>query len=184
MNKSKQQERWIKAKELYTQGRQTADGLKYPTYDEIAGELGLKAQTIRVKSSKENWTLQRKQFVAKVENLTSEKKSIVMAGESVEFDSQCLSIALKGLRLVDRELEALMKDAPDFLTAEDTLKWIFGRIDGITKYGKALNDYQKAGRLAFGEASEKPETPQINIKVISEKGKTLTENLLTGDLDI
>lgn len=157
-------DRWIKAKELYTQGRQTDKGLKYPTYDEIAEEVGLKPQTIRARSAKENWTLTRKQMIAKVENLTAEKKSIVMAGESVEFDSECLKAARKGLVLVNKELDILIKDAPSDLPGEELMKWIFGRIDGIAKYGKALNDYQKAGRLAFGENPESDKPITLNVK--------------------
>jgi len=174
-------DKWVKAKELYTQGRQTDKGLVYPTYDEIAVEVGIKPQTLRLKSSKENWTLQRKQFVAKVETLTAEKKSTIMAGESVEFDSKCLAIALKGLALVDKELGVLLKDAPEGLSPEDFIKYVFGRIDGITKYGKALNDYQKVGKLAFGENPESEKPVQVNISVVSDKAKKLTEQVIKGD---
>jgi len=161
---TKATERWTKAKDLYVQGKQTDKGLKYPTYEKLAAEIGIKAQTIRAKAAKENWTLLRKQFVAKVAKLTSEKKSTIMAGESVEFDSKCLSISLKGLALVDKELSVLLKDDPEELHGEDLMKYILGRIDGITKYGKALNDYQKAGRLAFGENPEPDKPVTINVK--------------------
>lgn len=137
--------RWLKAKELYTQGRQTEQGLKYPTYDEIADEVGLKAQTIRLKSSRENWTLLRKQMIAKVENLTAERKSTVMAGESVEFDSVCLSQARKLLEKAERGIESG---------------------EPLDKMATVIEKAQKVGRLAFGEME--PDKP-VTIKVEYDK---------------
>jgi hypothetical protein len=146
---------WIRIKQAYIEGTDTQE--------EIADKFKVKFGTLRNRAAKENWTEQRKLFTHKVDTLRTEQKSIVMAGESVEFDSECLKAARVGLSLVNKELSALMKDAPDSLSGEELMKWIFGRIDGIAKYGKALNDYQKAGRLAFGE---NPETDKdINIKV-------------------
>jgi hypothetical protein len=158
-------DRWVKAKELYIQGRQTPDGLKYPTYDEIAAEVDIKAQTLRLKASKENWTLQRKQFVAKVENLTTEKKSTVMAGESVEFDSECLKAARKGIQLINAEMEKAVADKlPDGATTKEVIDYVVSKKQAIASFGKALVDYQKAGKLAFGENTEADKDITINVK--------------------
>ena len=140
---TKSTERWAKARELYIQGRQTVEGLKYPTYEEISKECGLKAQTIRAKAARENWTLQRKQFVKKVSDLTNEKKSTVMVGESVEFDSICLEKARKIIDRVDRGLESG---------------------EPVEKMASALEKAQKVGKLAFGENPEADKDVTINVK--------------------
>jgi hypothetical protein len=147
---------WIKIKQAYIEGTDTQE--------EIADKFKVKFGTLRNRAAQENWTEQRKLFTHKVDTLRTEQKSIVMAGESVEFDSECLKAARVGLSLVNKELSALMKDAVDGLSGEELMKWIFGRIDGITKYGKALNDYQKAGRLAFGENPESYKPITLNVK--------------------
>ncbi|MDD5510893.1 MAG: hypothetical protein PHI12_08785 [Dehalococcoidales bacterium] len=147
---------WIKIKQAYIEGTETQE--------ELADKFKVNFGTLRNRASKENWTEQRKLFTHKVDTLRTEQKSIIMAGESVEFDSECLKAARAGLALVNKELGNLLKEAPEGLSGEDLMKWIFGRNDAITKYGKALNDYQKAGRLAFGENPEPDKPVTINVK--------------------
>ncbi|MFA5252746.1 MAG: hypothetical protein WC454_09215 [Phycisphaerae bacterium] len=175
-----QKTNWEKIKEWYVEGAKDKQGnVTYPTLEDVAEKTGAKPATVRQRAARQKWNKLRKGFVAKVTTLRQEKKSEAMAVESVEFDQQCMSAAEKGVTLINKELDTLSKELPE-LHGEDLVKAIFGRMDAITKYGKALNDYQKAGRVALGEKTGESEPPTLNINVVSDKSKKLTEAIIDG----
>ena len=153
---------WIKAKELYISGKQTEAGIVFPTLAEIGELVGLKPQTIRLRSSKENWPEQKKLFVAKTQTLRTEQKSEVMATESVQFDSDCLKLARAGLNLIARDMKAELLLTP------------------VDKLSRSLKDFQSVGRLAFGEITEKTENTEKEIIVVDEETKELLEEVRNG----
>ena len=173
---------WDTIKTWYVQGEQGKDGLRYPSLDELAEKAHRNASDVRKKASKEKWAELRDLFKSKTENLTLERKSLIMAGASAEFDSQCLDAARKGIDLVNEVLNAIVTQRPTGKDIKETIEWVEDRNDSIKELGKALNDYQKAGRLAFGENTEQNITPSININVTSKQGKEDTEKLIKEGL--
>jgi hypothetical protein len=150
------------------QGEQGVNGLTYPTYEDLARRSNRNASVIRRVAGKENWTLQRKQFLAKVENLTQEKKSVVMAGESVEFDSICLKSARLGIDELLRRLEGIK-------TTKAVSK------GDLISLSKALKAFQAVGKLAFGEnPGDETSSQKLEISVVSEKSKSLTNDVING----
>ena len=147
---------WAKLKKLYTEGAEI-------TLQELADKHNVKAQTLRLRAAKENWTEARKLFFHKVDSLRVEKKSEIMASESAQFDSDSLKLARAGYGLVAEDIKA-RKPAKDIAVA--------------------LANFQKVGKLALGETSEQNTAPVINVRVQTEKGKNITEEILTGNLDI
>jgi hypothetical protein len=134
---------WATIKQWYVQGEQGPEGLRYPTLEELAKRARRNDSSVRHKASVEKWAEQRKQFTAKVENLTAERKSTVMAGESVEFDSVCLDKARKIIARVDKGLESG---------------------EPVEKMATALEKAQKVGKLAFGENPDVDKDITIKVK--------------------
>ena len=148
---------------------------------ELAENFRTGERQLKRHSSVENWPEQRKLFRAKTENLAAEQRSTQLAGESAQFDSDCLQAARKGVQIINTELDKLSDDKkPESATAEELLDWMTTRKASISSMGKALGDYQKAGRLAFGEKTEDNVSPAININVVSEKGKEHVADLING----
>ena len=172
---------WDTIKTWYVQGEQGKDGLRYPALDELADKAHRNASDVRKRASKEKWAELRDLFKSKTENLTLERKSLIMAGASAEFDSQCLDAARKGVQIINVELDnAAGIKPPENATAEESIEWIMSRKAAISSFGKALTDYQKAGRLAFGEKTGEGESQEVRINVVSEKGKKLTNDIIKG----
>jgi hypothetical protein len=155
---------WDTIKTWYVQGEQGKDGLRYPSLEEVADKGHRNASSVRQKASKEKWAELRNLFKSKTENLTLERKSLIMAGASAEFDSQCLDAARKGIQLVNEVLNAIITQRPTGKDIKETIAWVEDRNDSIKELGKALNDYQKAGKLAFGENTEADKDITINVK--------------------
>ena len=136
---------WLKIKQAYTEGTEI-------TLETLADKYRVSFGTLRNRSAKENWIEQRKLFQAKVQNLRIEKKSEIMASESVQFDSDCLKIARAALSKIVQELKG---DMP----ADKTMA--------------ALEKAQKIGRLAFGEQLEAPLQININSDALIKKLEAL-----------
>ena len=144
---------WTKIKQSFIEG--TEEG-----YPALAEKFKVTYVVLKRHAAKEGWTEQRKLFQAKVQNLRTEKKSEIMASESVQFDSDCLKIARAALGKIVQELKG---DMP----ADKTMA--------------ALEKAQKIGRLAFGEQAGDMTTFKTEITVTSEETKKLTERVLAGE---
>jgi hypothetical protein len=145
---------WTKIKQEFIEG---AD-IGYPA---LADKFKVNYVVLKRHAAKEKWTELRKLFQAKVQNLRTEKKSEIMASESVAFDSDCLNTARKILIAADKGID----------TGEP-----------VDKMASAVEKAQKIGRLAFGEATDKTEaTGNVTISVSSENAKKLTEQIINGD---
>jgi len=131
---------WLKLKRLYTEGTEI-------TLQELADKHKVKAQTLRLRAARENWTEARKLFTHKVETLRVEKKSEIMASESAQFDSDSLKLARAGYSLLEEDIKA-RKPAKDIAAA--------------------LANFQKVGKLAFGENPELDKPVTINVKYDNE----------------
>lgn len=131
-----------------------------PGYPALAEKFKVNYVVLKRHAAKERWQELRKLFQSKVQNLRTEKRSEIMASESVQFDSDCLKIARAALGKIVGELKG------------DTMT--------VDRIMSALEKAQKVGKLAFGETPEQGVAPQINITVESEKAKKLTEEIIEG----
>ena len=127
---------------------------------EIADAFKVNFDVLRRHAAKERWTEQRKLFRVTTTKQATEKRSSEMATDIAQFDSDSLKLARAGYQLVAEDMKS-RKPTRDIATA--------------------LANFQKVGKLAFGESTDKPETTGvINILVASEKSKQLTGAITAG----
>ena len=117
---------WNKVKQAYIEDEPI-------TYSELAEKFKIGLDNLQHRGAKENWAEQRKLFSHKVETLRVEKKSEIMASESAQFDSDCLKVARAGIGMVVGEMKT--------------------KTTTVAQLSTALANFQKVGKLAFGEQS-------------------------------
>ncbi|MBN1690438.1 MAG: hypothetical protein JW901_05415 [Dehalococcoidia bacterium] len=139
---------WPDLKSQYIEGIQDKTGRHYPTYAELAEKWKVDPAVIGRRAAKEKWPEARKMFSHKVETLRVEKKSEIMASESAQFDSECLKVSQKGINLVVKAMGQKKKSIPGLALA--------------------LANFQKVGKLAFGENPEPDKPVTINVKYDKE----------------
>jgi hypothetical protein len=137
---------------------------------ELAADFKLNYDVVKRHAAKGKWTEARKLWRSKTQQMAAEQRSTEMATDIVQFDQDCLGAARKGIELVNRELNfALGNEKPKL---EGDIKhvtaYIEACIDAATKFGKALVDYQKAGKLAFGENPDVDKDITIKVKYDKE----------------
>ena len=149
---------WLRIKQVFVEREAT-------TYPRLAKQFDVNPDIVKRHAAKEGWQEARKLFQNKVQNLRFEKRSEIMASESAAFDNECLKAARKGIQLINEELDAAAssKKPPKGATPQELIDWIVSRKQAVASYGKALGDYQKAGRLAMGEV-EPPRKVDLDAK--------------------
>lgn len=130
------------------------------TLVEITADFKLDLDTVRRHAAKEKWTEQRGLWRVTTTKQATEKRSTEMATDIAQFDSDSLKLARAGYALIAEDIKG-RKPAKDIAVA--------------------LANFQKVGKLAFGESTDKPENVAINISVVSEEAKQLTEKIIKGD---
>ena len=113
---------------------------------EIADAFKVNFDVLRRHAAKERWTEQRKLFRVTTTKQATEKRSSEMATDIAQFDSDSLKLARAGYGLVAEDIKA-RKPAKDIAVA--------------------LANFQKVGKLAFGECTEAEK--DVIIKVEYEK---------------
>lgn len=78
---------------------------KYPTLDELAEKYGISPNTVKGRSSKENWTLRREAFQAKIREKNSVNTFHAFVSESAAFDARTLIILDKLYGLAEAYFE-------------------------------------------------------------------------------
>ncbi len=78
---------------------------KYPTLDELADKYGVSPNTVKGRSSKENWTLRREAFQAKIREKNSVNTFHAFVSESAAFDARTLIILDKLYGLAEAYFE-------------------------------------------------------------------------------
>jgi len=129
------------------------------TLVEMAADFKLDLDTVRRHAAKEKWTEQRGLWRVTTTKQATEKRSTEMATDIAQFDSDSLKLARAGYGLLAEDIKA-RKPAKDIAVA--------------------LANFQKVGKLAFGENPETDKPVQVNISVASEKAKKLTEDVIQG----
>ena len=127
--------------------------------EEVADNFKVKFDTLRKKAAKERWTEQRRLWRVTTTKQATEKRSTEMATDIAQFDSDSLKLARAGYALIAEDIKS-RKPAKDIAVA--------------------LANFQKVGKLAFGENPDKTDIGQVNISVVSEKAKKLTDQIING----
>lgn len=102
---------WMIIAKEYIQGIKIKDittgnmNLRFPTHEELCTKYGCSMMTIRLRSQKEKWLIQRAQFKRKLKIQTSEVDLNDLIGEGTRFDSLHLESLEKVQRLVEHYLE-------------------------------------------------------------------------------
>jgi hypothetical protein len=147
---------------------------------ELTSDFHLNYVVVKRHAAAGKWTEARKMWRAKTQEQAAAQRSTEMAADIVQFDQDCLGASRKGIQLINEVLNSIITERPKGKDIKETIGWVEDRNDSIKELGKALNDYQKAGKLAFGESTDRVEVPTININVESEAGKKLTKDVLSG----
>lgn len=126
---------------------------------EVAEAFKVNFDVLRRHAAKEKWTEQRKLFRVTTTRQATEKRSTEMASDIAQFASDGLKLARAGYALVAEQIKAR---APAHQVAS------------------ALKGFQEVGMRALGENTENSDKGQVQITVISEKGRKITEDILNG----
>ena len=110
---------------------------------DIAGDFKIGERQLKTHAKRENWVEQRKLWRVTTTKQATEKRSSEMATDIAQFDSDSLKLARAGYGLVAEDIKA-RKPAKDIAVA--------------------LANFQKVGKLAFGETTETDKDININVK--------------------
>ena len=142
---------WDGAKKTYVEGIINKDGnLVYPTLEETAKRHGISNSTMRKKSMADGWASERDIFRTRLERKHQENRLELLAGKASEFDAgifRAAEIGLAHIKMHFVKANEAMAKAPEgqknplSTTALNTLS-------------KALERFQRVGRLALGEPTE------------------------------
>lgn len=140
---------WDQIKTEYVEGIVDDSGnVHFPTLQELEDKYGMAGSTIRRRASKEDWATEKNMFQARLQQKKQEKKVEELARKAAEFDSEVLKVADAAVKHIQGH----------FLAAQDRLRESRGRepmsLARLEALSKALERYQKVGRLALGEITE------------------------------
>ena len=117
------------------------------TLVEITADFKLDLDTVRRHAAKEKWTEQRGLWRVTTTKQATEKRSTEMATDIAQFDSDSLKLARAGYAMVAAEMKS-----------NNPLK------APVHQLATALANFQKVGKLAFGEVTETDKDININVK--------------------
>lgn len=142
---------WDGAKKTYVEGIHDKDGnLVYPTLEETGKRHGISSSSMRKKAADQGWANERDIFRTRLAQKHRENRLELLAGKASEFDAgmfRVVEIGLAHIKMHFVRANEAMNKAPEgqkrplSTTALNTLS-------------KALERFQRVGRLALGEPTE------------------------------
>ena len=140
---------WEQIKTEYVEGIADENGnVHFPTLQELEDKYGMAGSTIRGRAAQEDWATEKNIYQTKLRQKKQEKKVEELARKAAEFDSEVLKVADAAVKHIQGH----------FLAAQDRLRESRGRepmaLARLEALSKALERYQKIGRLALGEITE------------------------------
>jgi hypothetical protein len=114
---------------------------------DIAADFKIKERQLKTHSSRENLPEQRKLWRVTTTKQATEKRSSEMATDIAQFDSDSLKLARAGYAMIANEMKS-----------NNPLK------SPVHQLATALANFQKVGKLAFGEVSDVDKDITINVK--------------------
>ena len=101
---SLQKSEWGPIRIQYVQGRENGGGLEWPTLEQLAQEHGIPIATLKSRSSREGWVMERNLFHTQLIQKTHEKALEQLAERAAQLDVQAFSVARASLALHAKEL--------------------------------------------------------------------------------
>ena len=93
-----EQYEWLKIEREYIQGIKTRNvetgeiTITYPTHNDICEKYGMHLKTLQMRSSRDRWGMQRKQYQAKLKSKNNDVNFEDILGESAKFDAIVLQL--------------------------------------------------------------------------------------------
>jgi len=142
---------WDKLKSEYVEGyTDPAGATVFPTLHDLGKRHGISESTIRKRSAQDDWATERDIYRQRIEQKRRENKADDLAAKASEFDQrifQGAEIALKHItaHFAKANERASASRGADVMTLHQ-----------LEQLARALERYQKIGRLALGEATDIP----------------------------
>lgn len=139
---SRNRQDWPIIKRSYVEGTPGEAGVTWPTLNDVAAAHGVSDKLVRERAAAEGWRAERDLFQAKLEQVTREKRTTVLAARAADFDSRTLNVA----EAIVQQVAVHLKKSAD---AKTPLK-----LDDLRKMGGTVRNAQFVGRLAMGDVTE------------------------------
>lgn len=146
---------WPKARAEYVNSRTM-------TLKDIAAKYGCAEITVRTRSAKEGWVEDRNKVNNEFVKVTTQENLRRQAKAAISFNSNCLDVAHKILRLAEKRVDEI---------AESEAK---PESNELVQLARATKQAQEAGRLALGLSTDNKE---INSKSESDVGAKRMDDL-------
>jgi hypothetical protein len=164
---------YTQAEKDYIGGIDTEEwGHVWPTMADLAEKYGIPVGAMTGYAMRHDWTLRRDEVIAQAENMSRVALAEQMAETIVEFDARCVALANSGIDEISRHfrnfhkyLDSLIKAAMSDQDDPDMVLDVMSAID-LDRLGRALERFQKIGRLAMGQTTE-------NTKQVLEEAESL-----------
>ena len=142
---------WDLVKREYVEGVIDKDGnLVYPTLAELGKKHKISPDTMRKRSTADNWTNERNIFRTRLAQKHQENRLELLAGKASEFDAgifRAAEIGLAHIKMHFVKANEAMAKAPE--GQKNPLS-----TSALNTLSKALERFQRVGRLALGEPTE------------------------------
>ena len=159
---------WDKVKREYVEGTMDKDGnLTFSTLEDLSKKFKISFSTIRNKSARDGWPAERDIFQARLDQRRRENRIEILAGKASEFDAGIFRAAEIGLGHIKMHFVI----ANEKMNAQPAGKKEPLSITALDRLSKALERFQRVGRLALGEPTEigaPADANTTNINVLSE----------------
>ena len=100
---------WDRVQLEYVQGRDTEQGLEWPTLEGLAKEYGIPAATVRSRAHRESWQTQRNDFHTQLTQRIREKALEQVAEKAAQLDVQAQSVARAMFIMTARRLNECLE---------------------------------------------------------------------------
>lgn len=149
-----------KIKILYIEGINNDGKIVFPSFRELSEQCSVKYGYLKQHAASENWTKQREIYSTKLALNRLQKKSGLLASESVEFDSKTLELAKAGILQIKAIFLAHKKLMKKAKREKQTIPLLDPKV--LDNLSRALMNFQKIGKLALEEQLP-PERTQSKI---------------------
>lgn len=135
---------WQAIKRDYIEGYPVDGKHHLPTYADLAVKYGCAFVTIALHGRRESWADVREHRAAKVEEIRTEKRSVLLATTMASFDVLCVQVAERVLMQIERRL-----DKADDKVAPKPIEFA-----ELRSLAQTARNAQLTGRLALGDSTE------------------------------
>ena len=159
------QNEWTNIRVVYITGRQNPETGNYelPTLVELAEMFNLNYPSLLNKARNEDWKSQRQDYWDEIADSIKKVRAKKIIEQAIKFDESCGYVAEQG---VDHLVQFLKK-----LDDEEKLM----DADLLERFSRILVQFQKAGRLVFGEPTNHYQHEGIKFVQVVAGSQTVEE---------